>query len=287
VAGWGVDTTVWRFWPVSLDNQCPSGAVDLAELLAHNEIADIMFSTMTTSQTLLDRLPAELLQRAKSAGVAFGAQAREEGFLPFGFGPIPPEQGLLRGQVTELCVGRSGGLGTSLALSACAEAQQGGKGFGSDAVHWCAFVDPSGSLYAPGVLERGVELDRLLVVRPPVEALGRVALRLARSKVFVLLVVDTVGVPGQSLGVDLGAWVRIVRQMSLALEGSAASILLITSETARRPVALPVARRIDLSRTQPDVLRMRIARDRFRQPEPWRSLTHAVTRFDEPIQRTG
>jgi hypothetical protein len=251
---------------------------------------------MAISQPLLERLTPEFLRRAQRAGVALGAQSAHpqgrsgqepEGLLPFGFGPLAPELGLLRGQVTELCVARSGGLGTSLALYACAQAQRQGQGLGSGEAHWCAFVDPLGSLYAPGVAARGVELEHLLVVRPPVEALGTVALRLARSKVFVLLVVDTTGVPGQSLGVDLGAWVRIVRQMTLALEGSRASVLLITSEAARRPVALPVARRIDLTRPKPDILRFRIARDRFRPPTPWRSLPHRVTRFDEPIRRVG
>lgn len=243
---------------------------------------------MPTPSHALEHLPPELLQRAKSIGVSLGAHAEQQKVLPFGFGPLSAEQGLLRGQVTELCVSPSGGLGTSLALGACAQAQRMGQGFGSDnTAHWCAFIDPSGSLYAPGVVMRGVQLDRLLIVRPPLESLGQVALKLARSKVFALLVIDTCGVPGQVLELNLGAWVRIVRQMTLALEGSDASVLLITSETARRPVALPVARRIDLSRAKPDVLRSRIARDRFYQPESWRSLSHTVTRFDEPIRRAG
>lgn len=262
--------------------------------------------SMPGSSTLLERLSPELLLRVQRAGVALGAQAEPtpransselplgrtqpapaEALLSFGFGPLAPELGLLRGQVTELCVARSGGLGTSLALVACSQAQRQGQELNSGEAHWCAFVDPSSSLYAPGVAARGVELKRLLVVRPPAEALGRVALRLARSKVFVLLVVDTTGVAGQSCGVDLGAWVRIVRQMTLALEGSQASVLLITSEASRRPLALPVARRIDLSRPKPDLLRFRIARDRFRPPTPWRSLPHVVTSFDESIRRVG
>lgn len=234
-------------------------------------------------------LSPELLQRAKSIGVTLGAHTEPQKVLPFGFGPLSADQGLLRGQVTELCVSQSGGLGTSLALGACAQAQRMGKGFDSSntTAHWCAFVDPSGSLYAPGVVARGVQLDRLLIVRPPLEALGQVALKLARSKVFVLLVIDTCGVPGQVLDINLGAWVRIVRQMTIALEGSEASVLLITTDAARRPIALPVARRIDLTRAKPGVLRSRIARDRFYQPEPWRNLAHTVTHFDESIRRAG
>jgi recombination protein RecA len=235
------------------------------------------------ANALLDRLPTEFIRRVRNAGVALGAEAPSVGSLSFGWSL---EQGWLRGQVTELCVAPSGGLGTRLALGACAQAQQLKNGF-SDEANWCAFVDPSGSLYAPGVAAQGVRLDRLLVVRPPIEALGRVALRLARSKVFVLLVVDTSAILGQSRGMDWGGWARIVRQMSLALEGSDASVLLLTKEGDPRPVALPVARRIEARRIKPDVLRLRTARDRFQQAEPWRNVVHPVTRFDEPIRHAG
>lgn len=269
--------------------KCPNEVVEFASKLASGNGTDTLFSVSTPSQNPLERLPAELLKRAKSIGVTLGAQASDEQrILPFGWGPLSPEHGLLRGQVTELCVGSAGGLATSLALGACAQAQQmGGKGFGSDDAHWCAFIDPAGALYAPGVVARGVRLDRLLVLRPPLEALGRIAVKVARSQVFGLLVVDTCGVQGQTLGVDLGVWVRLVRQMTLALEGSESSILLITSELSRRPIPLPVARRIDLVRVKPDVLRFRIARDRARPPEPWRHLTYSVTSFDEPIRHAG
>jgi recombination protein RecA len=249
------------------------------------------------SDTLLARLPADFLQRAKSNGVSIGDQNLGLGLgegrpaasevLSFGLGALAPELSLLRGEVNELCVARSGGLGTCLALNACAEAQRQGLGLATDEAQWCAFVDPTASLYAPGVAAQQVALDRLLVVRPPVESLARVALRLARSKVFVLVVVDTTGPLGHSIAVDLGGWVRIVRQMTLALEGSRACVLLITNELARRPLALPVARRIEINRAKPDVLRFRIARDRFHQPEPWRTLPYVASRFEEAMRHAG
>jgi recombination protein RecA len=232
-------------------------------------------------------LPQEFLQRAKRIGVSLGTAAERESFLPFGLGQLQPEQGLLRGQVTELCVSRAGGLATSLALSACVEAQRQGLELGTPLGHWCAYVDPSASLYAPGVKSLGVELERLLVLRPPLEALASVTLRLVRSRTCVLVVVDTAGVPGQPLPIDLGAWVRIVRQMSLALEGTQCSVLLITDAEARRPLALPVARRIELSRPNAEHVEMRIVKDRFREPCSARRILHRSTTFADSLQRSA
>ncbi len=58
---------------------------------------------------------------------------------------------------------------------------------------WCAFVDPSRSLYAPGVERAGVRLSHLLVVRPRPEDLVRVTLRLVESQSLPLVIVDLVG----------------------------------------------------------------------------------------------
>jgi recombination protein RecA len=174
-----------------------------------------------------------------------------------------------------------------LALSACAQAQQQGLTLGHQEGHFCAYVDPSCSLYAPGVQALGVRLDRLLVVRPPLEALVAVTLRLVRSRVFVLVVVDTAGVPGHPLQVDLGAWVRIVRQMNLALEGTQSSVLLITDASARRPMPLPVARRIETSRPNHEQLRMLIAKDRFRESARSQVLEHRNLTFTQPLRRSA
>lgn len=242
---------------------------------------------MLNAQALSEHLPLEFLQRAKRAGVNLGTEGLKESYLSFGIDAIGPEQGLLRGQVTELCVARGGGLATSLALGACAEAQRQGLTLGSTKGHWCAFVDPSASLYAPGVQGLGVQLDRLLVVRPPLASLTAVTLRLVRSKVCVLVVVDTAGVPGQPLNVDLGAWVRVVRQMNLALEGSQCSVLLLTDENARRPMTLPVARRIELQRINPEQLKLQIARDRFKAPSAGHTVHHPCPTFAEPLRRSA
>jgi recombination protein RecA len=242
---------------------------------------------MTPAQPLPEHLPLEFLQRAKRAGINLGTEGPKESYLSFGIDAIGPELGLLRGQVTELCVARGGGLATSLALGACAEAQRQGLTLGNAEGHWCAFVDPSASLYAPGVQGLGVRLERLLVVRPPLESLTAVTLRLVRSKVCVLVVVDTAGVPGQPLHVDLGAWVRVVRQMNVALEGSQCSVLLLTDANARRPMTLPVARRIELSRLNAEQLKFQVVKDRFKAPSLCHTVHHPCPTFAEPLRRSA
>lgn len=171
------------------------------------------------------------------------------------------EQGhLLTPGVVELAC--DGGLarGTSLALCACRKAQRDEKTRSGQSA-WCAFVDPTRSLYAPGVQARGVDLERLLVVRPDEEALSRVALRLVESKVFPVVVVDLMGIPGSGLNPHLGSWVRVVRRLSLALERSTRSVILLTDKSEPRALPLPVTRRIELSRPSPFELQFQITKD--------------------------
>jgi recombination protein RecA len=184
---------------------------------------------------------------------------------------VLPDGGLARGAVVELAVEGGAALATSIALAACRSAQREGLARGTEAP-WCAFVDPSGTLYAPGVVRAGVLLERLLMVRPPLDVLGRTVLRLVDARVFAVVVIDTVGMPGASLAVSLGVWPRLVRRMAMALEGSSSCALLITDSCARRPLALPVAQRIELSRLQQDKLMVRIAKDRFGRVSSARSV---------------
>src|SRR5690606_28661990 len=75
-----------------------------------------------------------------------------------------PDHGLPQGQVTEVSVTSAAGLATSVGLWACRAAQK------QLSEAWCAFIDPSHSLFAPGVRAAGVDLEHLLVVRPPAQA---------------------------------------------------------------------------------------------------------------------
>jgi protein ImuA len=68
-----------------------------------------------------------------------------------------PGGGFPRGALVELCGGQASGK-TAVALSALAAAM-GERGLG-------AFVDGRGELYPPAAAALGVDLDRLLVVRP-------------------------------------------------------------------------------------------------------------------------
>jgi recombination protein RecA len=196
--------------------------------------------------------------------------------LPLGVGPLDellPDGGLLRGGVTEIAVAGTA-LGTSLALSACRAAETEARRAGGE-VPWNAFIDPSSSLFAPGVARAQVSLERLLVVRPPLEAIGRVAVRLVGSQAFAVTIIDTVGVPGASLAVELGSWPRIVRRLSMALDGSKAVVLLLTDLKAPRPLPLPVAARLELTRFELDRLVVRVAKDRHGRVSAPRSIAWA------------
>ena len=213
---------------------------------------------------LLERLPAHVRRgEPASSGVSEGATARPA-VLPLGsaeLNAILPDGGLPRGSVVELSVTGGLAVATSLALAACRSAQDEAVAHGG-AVPWCAFVDPSSTLYGPGVVAAGVALERLLIVRPSVEALERTAIRLAESQVFSVIVVDTMGMPGAPLDVGLGAWPRVVRRLTLGVEGSGSCVILVTDAEARRPLPLPVALRLELARTAEEKLSVRIGKER-------------------------
>ncbi|HEV8549640.1 MAG TPA: recombinase A [Polyangiaceae bacterium] len=210
---------------------------------------------------------AHLSPRLVKAGAAEEeATGPNSDALPFGFEALDqvlPDHGLLRGGVVELALHAPGGLSTTLGLAAVRAFQRhGAPSFGASLTPWCAFVDPSATLYAPGVAASGVALERLLVVRPTLEALGRVAVKLAESNVFELVVIDTVGTLGQSLDYSLGRFGRIVRRLSMAVDGTRQSVLLLTDAREPRALPLPVAQRIEIARPTVDRLSVRVAKDR-------------------------
>jgi recombination protein RecA len=227
-------------------------------------------------------LPAHVLERLSpafsQAGVRFArpAEGPVQG-LSFGIAELDavlPEGGLVRGGVIELCAAGEGALGTTLGLAACAQAQAEARARGGS-TPWCAFIDPSSTLYGPGVAAAGVELSRLLVVRPPLAALSRVALRLAESEAFAIVVVDLTGVVGERVAVPLGTWPRVVRRLALAVEGTGHSVLLLTREADRRPLPLPVAQRLEVSRPAADKLLVRVAKDQRGRVSPPRPVAWA------------
>jgi hypothetical protein len=213
-------------------------------------------------------LPAHLLEQFPSqfSQVMRGGTAREaeSKSLPLGIAELDallPGGGLPRGCVVELSVSGGAALATSVALAACRAAGEESVRAGGD-VPWCAFVDPSLTLHGPGVAGASVDLQRLLVVRPSIEALGRTAIRLVESQAFAIVVIDTVGMPGAPLNVGLATWPRVVRRLAMAADGTSSTVLLITDAEARRPLPLPVALRLELQRPASDKLSVRIAKER-------------------------
>ena len=228
---------------------------------------------MTLPSHLLEQLPTGVTVGlgGTEAPANEGTSARTS-ILPLHWRELDkhlPDQGLLKGAIVELAVTGGPSLATSIALAACRAAQHEALERGGE-LRWCAFIDPTGTLYAPGVVQAGVVLERLLVVRPRLEALGRVAVRIVESRAFALTVIDTVGVPGTAALTEpgaqpvlpLGPWARIVRRLSLAVEATEACVLLITDSELSRPVPLPVAMRIELGRPSESRLSLRIAKDR-------------------------
>lgn len=191
-----------------------------------------------------------------------------------------PDAGLPLGAVTEL-VSAGTALATTLALRACRTAQNQARLHGGDPA-WCAFVDPTRTLHAPGVHGLGVALDRLLVVQPSALALSRVAVRLCEARAFAVVAIDTAGVPSAELDLALGSWPRVVRRLALSAEGTGACILLITDVAARRPLPLPVALRVELSRPEPNALLVRVAKEKHGRVSAARRLNWCAAEREDP-----
>lgn len=184
-----------------------------------------------------------------------------------------PDGGLPTGKVIELSMRGGAAFGTQIALWACRAAQQQAALTGAES--WCAFIDPSTSLHAPGVKATGVELQRLLVARPALHDMERVAVRLSEARVFSVIVLDLVGVPwaqnmtgtrsrqvphvqarskamprqsmtGQEQRRSQN-WPRTVRQLALKLANTQAQVLLLTDSEVHQQTPLPVALRLQLN----------------------------------------
>ena len=180
-----------------------------------------------------------------------------------------PDGGLLRGGVVEIASARGLAKATSLALAACASAQAEARLRGAGVATqgaWCAWADATSSLHAPFAAAAGVDLTRLLVVHPPASKLAKVAVRMAESRAFSVLVIDTTGALGDHDRMrpdEIGRWSTTVRRLSLAIENSDRAIVLLTDLSAKRPMVLPVAMRIELERPTADRLFVRVGKDRF------------------------
>jgi len=186
---------------------------------------------------------------------------------------VLPDRGLPRG-VTELAsppakvftsgggtkVGALRGGATSIAIAAARSVHA------ADARSWCAWITASNapSLFAPALDKEGVDLERLLVVRPPPAALARTAIKVMSSGAFDLVVIDAQdGLDGR-----LGGPKRIktdgsvvVRKLALASEEKGATCLVLTNAYESRATPWPVALRVEVER-RPDAIAVRVTKDR-------------------------
>jgi hypothetical protein len=149
-----------------------------------------------------------------------------------------PLGGLPCAALTEIQATGAAAGATSLALRAVRAAQGEQRG------RSCAFVDPSGTLFSPAAEQMGVELERLLVVRPRWEELESVCGTIADARLVSLLVVDLRG--GPSSLVQPANDAGLVARLSIASEATGTPVLLL----ARGPrVNDPLAPRIALCLT--------------------------------------
>lgn len=182
---------------------------------------------------------------------------------------VLPDHGLPRG-VIEIAspVGREGAMhggATTIALSAIRAAHV------KDAQSWCAWVTDvaAPSLYAPAVVQAGVDLDRLLVVRPDPASLARTVVKVAASGAFDVVVIDAqqaAGLDGRLPGEGKTSRSRVdgsvvVRKLALASEEKGTSFLVLTNVYAPRAVPWPVALRLEVER-RPEAIALRITKDR-------------------------
>ncbi len=215
-----------------------------------------------------------LFARFGAGKLRFALGDEAEPSLPLGWpglDDILPDRGLPRG-VVELTAPRALGGATSIALAAVRAGQE------RSPRGWCVWIDPEGTLHAPGVISAGVDLGRMLVVRAPREELGRVAVKVVGSGAFEVVVVDFDAIPrahqalqeacetgrGISKRGKRKAWPPevLVRRLALAAEPSGATVLLLTDSLRQRTTPWPVALRLELERRSRGELVVRVAKDK-------------------------
>ncbi len=237
--------------------------------------SDRMFSAMATAASAF--LP--LAKVLPGVHPAIGLPKEERVVSVPALDPILPGGGLPRAAVVELAAPRALGQASSLALHACAAAQRQARTRGGESA-WCAWLDSPKSLYAPGVAAHGVTLERLLVVQPSPHAIARIAARMVLSRVFSVLVVDTLGVPGSNFDLNLHRWHNVVRRLAMAAREGDTSVILLTERQRARAIVLPVAMRLEIEQPQPGRLRATVAKERRGRITTARDL--AYTRASDP-----
>ncbi len=126
----------------------------------------------------LDQLRKIISQTAPPPVVARGASALETGYPRV---DALLGGGLPRGKLVEVSGAWSSGK-TALLLGAAARV--------TGRRQLCAYIDGRAELYPPSAAALGVDLDRLLVVRPPPRDVARAGEIVTRSGAFALVILD-------------------------------------------------------------------------------------------------
>lgn len=179
---------------------------------------------------------------------------------------ILPDGGFPRG-VVELSSPHAVGGSTAVALAAVRSAQMKSATQTHPNAIPAAWIDTDATLYAPGVVNAGIDLTRLFVVRSPRAELGRIAVKVARSGAFDLLVVDVDAIAGADENAlkqarsAVSKMEVVVRKLALAAEANGMTVILITDAHRHRAVPWPVAMRLELER-RPGKIGVRVAKER-------------------------
>jgi recombination protein RecA len=189
-----------------------------------------------------------------------------------------PDGGFPRG-VVELSSPHAVGGATAVAFAAIRSTQKKSATQTHPNAIPAAWIDTDSTLFAPGVARAGIDLARLFVVRPPRTELGRIAVKVARSGAFELLVVDVDAIAGIDETTQKQARISskmevVVRKLALAAEANGMTVILITDAHRHRAVPWPVAMRLELER-RPGKIGVRVAKERHGRigAKSWLSLS--------------
>ncbi len=185
-----------------------------------------------------------------------------------------PDGGFPRG-VVELSSPHAVGGATAVAFAAIRSVQKKSATQTHPNAIPAAWIDTDSTLFAPGVARAGIDLTRLFVVRPPRAELGRIAVKVARSGAFELLVVDVDVIVGVDEIIQKQARMEVVaRKLTLAAEDNGMTVILITDAHRHRAVPWPVAMRLELER-RPGKIGVRVAKERHGRigAKSWLSLS--------------
>lgn len=178
--------------------------------------------------------------------------------VPSGVGAVDELLGGLAAPGLVEFSGLAGSGKSSLALSVVAH-------FTADLAQWVAWIDAGHQLYPPAACALGVDLTKLVVVRPQAKRAGWAAEQVVRSGCFSLVVISGVGVPPR-------AGIRLAR----AAERGRCSALMLSQISQR---GFPAHQRVHVAEGLLHLVRDRVGHGKVRTVsapilptgiDPWR-----------------